>query len=80
MPLDHERLKRCFTSTFPAASASEIETARIDDLPGWDSLRGVTLLAVLDEEFGLQLDLEELVALGTYDGVREHLEQHSVSK
>ena len=80
MPLDHERLKRCFTSTFPAASASEIETARIDDLPGWDSLRGVTLLAVLDEEFGLLFDLEELLALGTFDAVQEYLEQHGVSK
>jgi acyl carrier protein len=79
MPLDSERLKRCFTSTFPAASG-EIETTRIDDMPGWDSLRGVTLLAVLDEEFGLQLDLEELLALGTYDAVREYLEQLSVGK
>ncbi|MGB9418265.1 MAG: acyl carrier protein, partial [Acidobacteriaceae bacterium] len=80
MPLDHERLKRCFTSTFPAAGDSEIETARIDDMPGWDSLRGVTLLAVLDEEFGLQLDLEELLALGSFDAIREYLEQHSVHK
>jgi acyl carrier protein len=80
MPLDHERLKRCFTSTFPAASASEIETARIDDMPGWDSLRGVTLLAVLEEQFALEMDMEELLALGTFDGVRAHLEQHSVSQ
>lgn len=49
-------------------------------MQGWDSLRGVTLLAVLDEEFGLQLDLEELLALGTYGGIREYLEQHSVSR
>jgi acyl carrier protein len=80
MPLGNDRLKRCFTLTFPAASASEIETASIDDMPGWDSLRGVTLLAVLDEEFGLELDLEELLALGTFDAVREYLEQHDVSK
>jgi acyl carrier protein len=80
MPLDHERLKRCFSSTFPAASVSEIETARIDDMPGWDSLRGVTLLAVLEEQFALEMDMEELLALGTFDGVRAHLEQHSVSQ
>jgi acyl carrier protein len=80
MPMDNERLKRCFNSTFPAASAIELETARIDEMQGWDSLRGVTLLAVLDEEFGLQLDLEELLTLGTYDAVRQYLEQHSVSR
>jgi acyl carrier protein len=80
MPLDNERLRRCFTSTFPGASASEIETARIDDMQGWDSLRGVTLLAVLEEQFALQIDMEDLLALGTYDAVREYLEQHSVSR
>ena len=80
MPLGNDRLKRCFNLTFPVASASEIETARIDEMSGWDSLRGVTLLAVLDEEFGLQLDLEELLALGTFDAVQEYLEQHGVSK
>jgi acyl carrier protein len=80
MPLDNERLRRCFTSTFPGASASEIETARIDDMQGWDSLRGVTLLAVLEEQFALQMDMEDLLALGTYDAVREYLEQHSVSR
>jgi acyl carrier protein len=80
MPLDHERLKRCFASTFPAASASEIETARIEDMQGWDSLRGVTLLAVLEEQFALQMDMEELLALGTYDAVGEYLEQHRVSR
>ena len=80
MPLDNERLKRCFTSTFPSATNSEIESERVDNLPGWYSLRGVTLLAVLDEEFGLQLDLDELLTLGTYDAVREHLEHHGVQQ
>lgn len=76
MPLDNERLKRCFVAAFPAATGSDIETAKFDDLPGWDSLRGVNLLALLDEEFGLQLDLEELLALGTYDAVCRYLEQN----
>jgi acyl carrier protein len=78
MPLNSERLKRCFDSTFPAATSSEIETERIENLPGWDSLRGVTLLAVLDEEFGLQMDLDELLALGTYDGLKQYMVQHGV--
>jgi acyl carrier protein len=78
MPFDNDRLKRCFSLTFPAATANQIETDRVDEMPGWDSLRGVTLLAVLDEEFGLQLDIEELLALGSYEKIRERVEQHDV--
>lgn len=76
MPLDNERLMHCFTVTFPSATNSEITNERIEDLPGWDSLRGVTLLAVIDEEFGFQMDLDQLISAGTFKGVLDHLEQH----
>jgi acyl carrier protein len=80
MPFDNDRLKHCFSLTFPATTTTQIETDRIDEMPGWDSLRGVTLLAMLDEEFGLQMDIEELLALGSYDRIRERLEQHGVQR
>jgi len=71
--MDDTRLMRCFVSVFPGAAHDEIRTARFDDISGWDSLRGVTLLAVLEEEFGLQIDLQELLDLETFDAVRQHL-------
>ena len=70
---DDNRLMRCFASAFPSAARDEIRTARFDAMAGWDSLRGVTLLAVLDEEFGLQIDLPELLELGTFDAVKQYL-------
>ncbi len=75
MPLlaNDERLTRCFLSVFPGATQEEIRTARLQDIAGWDSLRGVTLLAVLDEEFGLQLDLSELLDLGSFEGISQHI-------
>jgi acyl carrier protein len=68
-----DRLQRCFASVFPGATADEIRTAKLEDISGWDSLRGVTLLAVIDEEFGLQLDLSELTELGTFEGIRDYI-------
>jgi acyl carrier protein len=69
------RLMRCFASAFPSATPDEIRTAKFDAMPGWDSLRGVTLLAVLDEEFGVQIDLPELLELETFDAVKRYLLQ-----
>jgi acyl carrier protein len=73
---NHDRLMRCFALVFPSATSDEIRAANFDNLPGWDSLRGVNLLAVLDEEFGLQIDLEELLELATFDSVNLYILQH----
>ena len=67
------RLMRCFASVFPSATRDEIRTAEFETIPGWDSLRGVTLLAVLDEELGVQIDLWELLEMRTFDAVKRHL-------
>jgi acyl carrier protein len=70
-----DRLMHCFATVFPAATWDEIKGSKFEALPGWDSLQGVTLLAVLDDEFGLQLDLTEFLELETFDGVERHLSQ-----
>jgi acyl carrier protein len=70
-----DRLMRCFALVFPTATPEEIRTAQFDTIPGWDSLRGVTLLSVLDEEFGIQLDLSELLEMGTFAAVKGYVPQ-----
>ena len=75
---DDDRLMRCFASAFPSATRDEIRTAKFVAMTGWDSLRGVTLLAVLDEEFGVQLDLPELLDLETFDSVKLYLLQRGI--
>jgi len=74
-----ERLMRCFLSVFPNATRVEIRIAKFDAITGWDSLRGVTLLAVLDEEFGLQVDLTEFLELETFDSLKQYLLQKGLS-
>lgn len=75
---DDDRLMRCFASVFPSESRDQIRTAKFDAMAGWDSLRGVTLLTVLDEEFGVQIDLPELLELGTFDSVKRYLLQRGM--
>ena len=75
---DDDRLMRCFTLAFPSAGRDEIRVAKFDAISGWDSLRGVTLLAILDEEFGVQIDLSELLELETFDAVKRFLLQRGI--
>ena len=76
-PDDH--LMRCFASAFPSATRDEIRTTKIfDAIPGWDSLRMLNLLAVLDDEFGVQIDLPELLELEPFDAVKRYLLQRGL--
>jgi len=43
-----------------------------------DSLAGVTLIALINEEFGVDIDVEELLGLGTFEAIREHLREEKI--
>lgn len=53
---DEERLARCFLAVFPQLAREGIASADRENIPGWDSLTGVTLISVIEEEFGVELD------------------------
>ena len=74
-----DHLMRCFASAFPSATRDEIRNAKaFDAIPGWDSLRMVNLLAVLDDEFGAQIDLPEVLELEPFDAVKRYLLQRGI--
>jgi len=72
-----DRLMRCFSSVFPAASRDEISSQSLEEITGWDSLRVVTLLAVLDEQFGVQMEVPDLLELGTFSAIKEFVLQRT---
>lgn len=55
-----DRLIRCFLSVFPGLTRGQVLSARRENIPTWDSLAGVTLVAVIQEEFHLELAPELL--------------------
>jgi acyl carrier protein len=67
------RLIRCFSSVFPHLTAEQIPTASVESVPAWDSLAAVTLVAVLQEEFGLQISLMDLPELVSFVAVQNYV-------
>jgi acyl carrier protein len=68
---DH-RLIRCFASVFPTLSKEEIRSANAED-GVWDSLATVTLVAVIEEEFNVQIDPAALPALDSFAAFHTYL-------
>jgi acyl carrier protein len=73
------RLIRCISSIFPELTETEIRTWDASLAMEIDSLAAVTLVALLDEEFGVDLDFNDLLTLGTFTSIEEYLATHGVS-
>ena len=55
-----DRLIRCFTAVFPDVSPQQLETASPATVEGWDSVATVTLMSVIEEEFQIEIDPEDV--------------------
>ena len=70
-----ERLANCFRTAFPTLPEDAVYTASQNKLAEWDSGATITLLNVTEEEFGIEMDLEVLPDLTSFDLVLDHLRQ-----
>ena len=73
MSEQESRLARCFSSVFPALTPEEVRAARAQSLAAWDSLAAVTLAAVVEQEFGVPIDLLDLPELDSFEAFQTYL-------
>jgi acyl carrier protein len=68
-----DQLIRCFSATFPNLTSEEVQAASPNSVEAWDSLASITLIAVLEEEFAIQIEPEDIEHLVSFDKVLEYL-------
>jgi acyl carrier protein len=70
-----QRLQRCFVAVFPHLTDGEIQKTSAATCAEWDSLALVTLIALVEEEFGIQVPVADLEHLLSFDAIHEYLQQ-----
>jgi acyl carrier protein len=75
-----DRLLRCFASVFPTLSEGEIRASNVVPLFNLDSLAGVTLVTLIDQEFGVNVELLDLLDLGSFERISQFLRKQSSSE
>lgn len=75
----HDRLVRCFATVLPTLDPAQIPAAVLGEAPGWDSLATINLMLVIEEEFGVQLSLDELPDLTSFARIKAHLEKEAAA-
>lgn len=73
-----EKYKEVFAETFNV-NLSEAEGLRFKECPEWDSVGHVTLIANIEEGFGITLDPEEMLDLNSYSSGLEILKKHGIN-
>src|SRR5262249_56549215 len=77
MSEQEDRLIRCFASVFPMSTPQEIQTAGPEWFAASESLAVVTLAAVIQEEFGIEMNTSDLAELNSFGAILDCLRQRS---
>jgi acyl carrier protein len=70
-----ERLRRCFSAVFPVLSGDQLDSTSPSNLAAWDSVASVTLFAVVEEEFAIEIDVQEMPDLLSFANLLKYLEK-----
>ena len=74
MPDTAVQLRKCFQTLFPRLTEVEIENASTENVAEWDSIATVSMVSLIEEEFGVEIDFEELENLTSYAHILAHLD------
>jgi len=70
-----QRLSNCFQVVFPGLAPDAIATASTATVAAWDSVAAITLMNVLEDEFALDMDLDDLADLDSFDKIHSYLQK-----
>jgi acyl carrier protein len=68
-----ERLIKVFETAFPDLPADRIASATQETMQSWDSVAAITLMNLIEEEFAIQMDFEDLGELTSFEKILNYV-------
>jgi acyl carrier protein len=68
-----ERLTKAFETAFPDLPANRITSATQETIQSWDSVAAITLMNLIEEEFAIQMDFEDLGELTSFEKILNYV-------
>jgi acyl carrier protein len=69
------KLIECFQIVFPDIKEKDIPAASQETVAEWDSVAAITLVNVVEEQFGIEMDLDHVAELDSFEKVLTYLQQ-----
>jgi acyl carrier protein len=77
LALDSE-LKQVFAAALDLPPDMDVEALEIGKDPLWDSIGHMALVAELEDQFGIELEADEIVDMSSYAKAIEILRRHGI--
>ena len=74
MPDARSRLTHCFSVVFPELEEQEIPVSSIASVGAWDSLASINLYSLVEEEFGVEINMDDLENLISFELILGYIE------
>jgi acyl carrier protein len=71
------RLANCFATVFPELDRREIPSVSAGSIASWDSLAGITLISVIEEELGVAISPDDVPDLISFELILDYLRKSS---
>jgi len=78
MQIQEQRLKEVLARIFTVSVAVITEDASPDTIENWDSLRYMSLVLALEEEFGVELTDDQVVEIISYKLIKIVMQEHGI--
>jgi acyl carrier protein len=70
-----KRLTTVFETVFPNLRPEQIPGASQASVENWDSVAAITLINVIEEEFGIQMEFEDAAELTSFSKILEYVQE-----
>lgn len=75
---NNERLVTTFASSLNIESALVTENLEYNTIPQWDSVAHMILVAAIEKEFDVMLDMDDIIEMSSVGIAKEILTKHDI--
>lgn len=68
---NEDKIKKIFAEAFEISEKEVNDDIAYNSYLPWDSLKHLQLVAMYEEEFGIELEMDDIIDMSTYKKVRE---------
>lgn len=72
-----EKLKEAFVEGLEI-SMEEVETATMEGVDKWDSIGQMSLVAIIEDAFGIEFEPDEVMQFTSFEAGKEILKNHGI--
>lgn len=74
------RLQRSFTRALELPESTDVTGLKYRDIMQWDSIGHMTLIAEIENEYGVMFSTDQVLALSSYDKAVELLHEQGIDE